>query len=85
MDFGIDRFRRHEHQRGILGFARDQIFLGDVADMLHHVGAKALRGEFLLLVGAGVVQRGHRFQRKLRVDAERPLIGQEHHAIRPFA
>src|ERR1700722_4675757 len=43
--------------------------------MLHHVGAQPLRGEFLFLVGACVVQRGDRFQRKFRVDAERPLSG----------
>jgi len=35
---------------------------------------------FFLLVAARVVQRGHRLQRKFRVDAERALVGQEHHA-----
>ena len=37
------------------------------------------------VVAARVMQRGHRFKRKFRVDAERPLVGQEHHAIRPLA
>ena len=82
VDFGIDRFRRHEHQRGVLGLAGDQIFLGDVVDVLHHVVAQALRGEFAFLVAARIVQCGHRLQRKFRVDAERALVGQEHHAVR---
>ena len=85
MDFGIDRFGRHEHQRGILGLAGNQVFLGDVADMSQHVVAQALAGEFPLLVAARVVQRGHRLQREFRIDAERTLVGQEHHAIRPLA
>ena len=85
MDLGIDRFRRHEHQGSILRLAGDQIFFCDIADMLHDVGAQALAGEFALLVGARVVQRRHRFQWKLCVDAERTLVRQEHHAIRPLA
>ena len=85
MDLGIDRFRGHEHQRGVLGLAGNQIFFGDVADMFQHVIAQPLAGELPLLVAARIVQRGHRFQRKFRVDAKRALVGQEHHAIRPLA
>ena len=85
VDFGIDRFRRHEHQRGVLRLAGDQVFFGDVGDMLHDVVAQPLRGDLAFLVAARVVQRGHRFQREFRVDAERALVGQEHHAVRPLA
>ena len=53
--------------------------------MLHHVVAQTLRGEFLFLVAARVMQRGHRLQWEFRVDAERALVGQEHHAIRALA
>ena len=84
MDFGIDRFRRHEHQRGVLGLARDQVFLGNVGDMLHDVGAQPIARELALLVAARVMQRRHCLQWKLGIDAERTLIGQEHHAIRPL-
>ena len=85
MDFGVDRFGGHEHQRGVLGLACDQVFFGDVADMFHDIGAQTLRGEFLFIVRTCLVQRGHRFQWEFRVDAKRPRIWKEHHAIRAFA
>jgi hypothetical protein len=85
MDLGVDRFRRHEHQRGVLGLAGNQIFLRDIADVLHHVRAQALGGVFLFLIGACVMQRRHRLQREFGIDAERALVGQEHHAVRPLS
>ena len=38
-EIGIDRFRRHKHQRHVLRLAGHEIALGDVLDMLADVGA----------------------------------------------
>ena len=43
VQFGIDGFRRHEHQRQVLGLAGDEVFLGDVVDVLVDVLPHALR------------------------------------------
>ena len=85
MNLGIDRFRGHEHQRAVLGLAHYQVLLGDIADVLHHVGAQPLRRDFPFVIGACIVQRGHRFERKFGIDAERARVGQKHHAIGPLA
>ena len=80
---GIDGFRRHEHQRHVLGLAGQQVFLGNVGNVLPHVLAQALGGPRAVLVGLAFAQRGDRFERELGVDDERALIGQEDHAVRP--
>ena len=71
IDFGINRFRRQEHDRAVRRLARDDITLGDVVDMLlyirfHH---PAGRSTFGLAIGSG--QRPVGFQRKLGIDADR--------------
>lgn len=60
------------------GLAGDRIFPRWLL-MLHHVWRAAAWRIFL--IGVSVMQRGHRFQRKLPgYDAERSLIREEHHA-----
>src|SRR5262249_58674233 len=58
MQLGIDRLRRHEHQGELLRLAGDQVFVGDVGDVLHHVLAHTLRRDLALVVGPGGAQRG---------------------------
>ena len=83
LQIGVERFRRHEHQRDVLGFAGDQIFVGDVAQVLGHVGAHP-RGRLLaLVVGLGFLIGGDGFEREFGVDDQRALPGQEHRAVRP--
>ena len=79
VQFGIDRFRRHEHQRHVLRLAGDQVFLGDVVDVLHRRPARTrcaanLRSSSVL----AVAERGDAFEREFGVDHQRPLVGQQH-------
>jgi DNA recombination protein RmuC len=66
-----------ETQDTALMFVPSESVYAEIHDGFDDVIQKAYR--------ARVVQRGHRLQREFRVDAERPLVGQEHHAIRPLA
>jgi hypothetical protein len=68
VDLGVDRFRRYEHQRQLLSLARDQIFAGDVADVLSHVGAQPLGCGFAFVIGFGVAIGSNTFERELGVD-----------------
>ena len=47
VDLGEDRFRRHEHEGGVLRLALDQVFFRDIADMDLDVAAEGLRGDLL--------------------------------------
>ena len=54
VELGIDRFRRHEHQGGLLGLAGNEIALGDVADVAEHVLAQALRRLLAVVLARGL-------------------------------
>ena len=81
MQIGIHRFRGHEHERQLLGLARNQVFPGNVADMLADVGAQALRRGLTLVLGLGLAISGDGFERKLGIDHQRTLVWQEHAAV----
>ena len=85
MQFRVDGFRRHEHQRQILRLARDQVFLGNVADMRADMLAQKFGRGIARLVARRLAERGDGFERKFGVDHERALVGQEDRAIRPHA
>ena len=55
----------------VLRLARDQIFLGDIGDVLADVGRTARDRLLALFVGLGFAQRGHSLERKLGVDDQR--------------
>ena len=80
---GIDRLRRHEHQGQILGLARDQIFVGDAADVPAEILAQPRRGLLALVVALGVTERGDRFERKFGVDHQRAPVRQKYGAVGP--
>ena len=81
VDFGIDRLRRHEHQREFLGLARNQIFSGDVGNVLADVGPQPLPGGAALVVGLGLAIGGDAFEREFGVDDQRTLVRHEHAAV----
>jgi hypothetical protein len=85
VQFGIDRLRGHEHQRQILGLARDEILVGDVVDVAGKILAQPRARLLALVFALGVAECGHRLERKLGVDHQRALVGQEHRAIGPAA
>ena len=62
--------------------ALDQIFAGNVVDMLAEILPQLARGLQPLLVGLGVFQRGRRLQREFGVDDEMPVIRHVDAAIR---
>ena len=73
MQIGIDRFRRHEHDGRGLHLAGDQIFLGNVADMLGDIALDPRHRRFLFFVIGGLAQQGERFQRKFGVNHQQRL------------
>ena len=73
-EVGIDRFRRHEHQRHVLRLAGQKIALGDVLDVLADVRAHSRQRRLARLVVARGAQRGKAFERKLGVDGEQPGV-----------
>ena len=76
-EIGIDRLRRHEHQRDVLRLAGQKIALGDVLDVLADVGAHARLRRFARLVVARRAQRREALERKLGVDREQPLVARQ--------
>ena len=83
IDIGVHRLRRDEHQRHVLRLARDQVFVGDVGDVLGDVGPDALHRRLALIVGRAVAPRRHRLERKFGVDDEMARLRHEDHAVRP--
>ena len=49
VEIGVKRFGRHEQNRDILGFARQEIALGDIADMSLNIDAHPCRRMFARL------------------------------------
>ena len=59
-------------------------YFSEMSEMCFHTStAQALGRPRALLVGFASAQRGDPFQRKLGVDDQRTLVGQEDHAVRP--
>ena len=83
VQLGVDRFRRHKHQRHVLGLARDQVFVGDIADMFCDVRTHASDRKFAIVVALCFAKRGHRFEWKFGVDDQGRSVGQVHDAIGP--
>src|SRR6266478_5012685 len=81
--FRVDGFRWHEHQRHLLGFAGQEIFTGDVGNVLPDVLAQALSGAKAVFIGLALTKSRDGFKRKLGVDDERTLVWQKNHAVRP--
>ena len=76
-EIGIDRFRRHKHQRHVLRLAGHEIALGDVLDMLADVGAHARMCASSRLVVARRAIGREPFEGKFRVDRERARIARQ--------
>ena len=55
--------------------------LGNIGDVLAHVGAQPLRRGLALVVRLGLAIGGDAFQRKLGVDHQRAPVGQEDAAV----
>src|SRR5215471_17761399 len=85
IQLGVNRFRRHEHQGDLVGLAWNQIFLGDVGNVLVHIGAQALGGGFALILGLGFAIGRDRFEGELGVDRHRALVGEKHATVGPGA
>ena len=78
---GVNRFRRHEHQSNLVGLAGNKIFVGDIGNVLAHIGTQALGRGFTFVLGLGLAIGGDCFERKLGVDRHRALVRQEHAAV----
>ncbi len=66
---GVNRLGRNEHQRDVLRLARNQVFVGDVGDVLGNVLLDALaHRQLALIVVWRLAQRRHRFEREFGVD-----------------
>ena len=85
MQFRVNRFRWHEHQRQILRLAGDQVFLRNVAHMRADMLAQEFGRGMARVVALRVAERGDGFERELGVDHQRALVRQEDRAIRPRA
>ena len=81
-EIGIDRLRRHEHQRHVLRLAGQKIALGDILDVLADVRAHPRQRRLARFVVARGAQRGEAFERELGVNGEQPgVAGQADDAI----
>src|SRR5438876_2961214 len=80
---GIDRLRRHEHDRRRLHFAGYEVFFRDVAYMPGDVGADARERELFLFVRERVPEQGETFKRKFGINHYAGLrAGEDNLAIR---
>ena len=68
VEFGEHRLRRDKHEGDVLRLALDEIFPGNIVDVLAEILAKLARGLEPLVIGLGVFQRGGGFERELGVD-----------------
>ena len=85
VQFGVDRFGWHEHQREILGLTRNEVFLGNIRDVPAHVRPQPGRRLFAFILALGVAETREGLERKFRIDYQRALIRQENRTIRSAA
>jgi hypothetical protein len=84
--FRIDRFRRHEHDRRLVRFPGDQVFLRDVLHMLENVAAQPALRLPHVVVGARRLQCIEGFEWKFCIDDEPELAFRKpHDAVGPRA
>ena len=79
---GIDRLGGQKHQRAIGGFAIQNVFLGNVADVFLDRDAQKLGGLVQLPIGLGAAKGLVGLKREFAVDTDRPRrVGQVDKAI----
>ena len=86
VELGVDRFAGQEHERRFGGLAGHDVPLGDVADVLAHIGREraARRGDGRLF--ARRAQCRVALQRELGIDRDRPRrVGQLEQAVDALA
>ena len=83
MQIGIDQLRRHEHQRQILRLARNEVLIGDGADVPAEILAQPRRRLLALLVALGFAKRRDGFERKFGIDHKRAPVRKKYGAVGP--
>ncbi len=83
VQLGEHRFGRDEHESDVLGLALDQIFPGNVVDVLAEILTQLTHGLKPFFVGFGVFERGGGFQREFGIDNQMPLVRHVDAAVWP--